>query len=66
MTLFEHILIESRVDDFKKMLSQRFSIDYVQKRITLATNLDSSTSNSLMSVKRTVLTTNIRLDNDVN
>lgn len=42
------------------------SIDYVQKRITLATNLDSSTSNSLMSVKRTVLTTNIRLDNDVN
>ena len=42
------------------------SVDYVQSRITLATNLDSSTSNSLMSVKRTVSTTNIRLDNDVN
>jgi hypothetical protein len=42
------------------------SIDYVQKRITLATNLDSSTSNSLMSVKRTVSTTDVRLDNDVN
>jgi len=42
------------------------SIDYVQKRITLATNLSASTSNSLMSVKRTVSTTDVRLDNDVN
>ena len=42
------------------------SVDYVQKRITLATNLSASTSNSLMSVKRTINTTNIRLDNDVN
>ena len=42
------------------------SVDYVQNRITLATNLDSSTSNSLMSVKRTVSTTDVRLDNDVN
>jgi hypothetical protein len=42
------------------------SIDYVQKRITLSTNLSASTSNSLMSVKRTVSTTDVRLDNDVN
>ena len=38
MTLFEHILIEGRVDDFKKMLSQRFSIDYVQKIINRDTS----------------------------
>lgn len=38
MTLFEHILIESRVDDFKKMLSRRFSIDYVQKIINRDTS----------------------------
>ena len=31
MTLFEHILIESRVDDFKNLLRKKFSIDYVLK-----------------------------------
>ena len=31
MTLFEHILIESRVDDFKNLLRKRFSIDYILK-----------------------------------
>ena len=38
MTLFEHILVESRVDDFKKMLNRRFSIDYVQKIINRDTS----------------------------
>ena len=38
MTLFEHILIESRVDDFKKMLNRKFSIDYVQKIINRDTS----------------------------
>jgi hypothetical protein len=33
MTLFEHILIEGRVQDFKRMLSQKFSIDYILKII---------------------------------
>ena len=33
MTLFEHILIESRVDDFKNLLRKKFSIDYVLKII---------------------------------
>jgi len=42
------------------------NVDYVQNRITLATNLSASTSNSFMSVKRTVSTTDVRLDNVVN
>lgn len=38
MTLFEHILIESRVDDFKNLLKNKFSIDYVQKIINRDTS----------------------------
>ena len=38
MTLFEHILIESRVDDFKNLLKNKYSIDYVQKIINRDTS----------------------------
>lgn len=38
MTLFEHILIESRVDDFKNLLRKKFSIDYVLKIINRDTS----------------------------
>jgi len=38
MTLFEHILIEGRVDDFKNLLKNKFSIDYVQKIINRDTS----------------------------
>ena len=41
------------------------SVDYVQSRITLTTNLSADTSNGLMSVQRTVSTTNVRLDDVV-
>jgi len=41
------------------------SVDYVQSRITLTTNLSANTSNGLMSVQRTVSTTNVRLDDVV-
>ena len=46
----------------EKMVS---SVDYVQSRITLTTNLSADTSNGLMSVQRTVSTTNVRLDDVV-
>ena len=38
MTLFEHILIESRVDDFKNLLRKKFSIDYVLKIVNRDTS----------------------------
>ncbi len=38
MTLFEHILIEGRVEDFKNLLKNKFSIDYVQKIINRDTS----------------------------
>jgi len=38
MTLFEHILIEGRVDDFKNLLKNKYSIDYVQKIINRDTS----------------------------
>jgi hypothetical protein len=41
------------------------SVDYVQSRITLTTNLSADTSNGLVSVQRTVSTTNVRLDDVV-
>lgn len=38
MTLFEHILIESRVDDFNKLLSHKFNSDYLKKIINRDTS----------------------------
>jgi len=40
-------------------------IDYVNGRITLTTNLEFNTSNGFMSVQRTVITNNVRIDNVV-
>lgn len=38
MTLFEHILIEGRVDDFNKLLARKFNSDYRQKIINRDTS----------------------------
>lgn len=38
MTLFEHILIEGRVDDFNKLLFRKFNSDYRQKIINRDTS----------------------------
>lgn len=38
MTLFEHILIEGRVDDFKKLLSRKFNSSYLEKIINRDTS----------------------------
>ena len=38
MTLFEHILIEGRIEDFKKLLDRTFNSEYVQNLINRDTS----------------------------
>ena len=38
MTLFEHILVEGRVEDFKKLLGKTFNSEFVQNLINRDTS----------------------------